>query len=523
MNTESSTSTSFVRSAGILLHPTSFNTPYGIGDLGPQAFEFVQFLENAGQRYWQMLPLGPTGYADSPYQTLSAFAGNPLLISPDGLIQLGLLTKIEVLGLLDTIMVPSKDPSVKKWTQSSRVEYSHAIKLKESIFISAFEKFHENSSEFSSLRKEFGEFCEQEASWLEEFVLFYSLKAAHDMKAWVEWPKPYVMRDQSSLNKWKDSHAEELEYYKFIQWIFYRQWRELKAYANAHGVKIIGDMPIFVAHDSVDVWMDRELFTVDSTGQLTSQAGVPPDYFSKTGQLWGNPLYKWKEMAAQNYKWFIQRFKQIFQLCDWIRIDHFRGFQAYWEIPAEAETAITGKWVKAPGKELFIAVKTALGNLPIIAEDLGVITPEVDALRHHFGFPGMKVLQFAFTDDATNPHLPHNISPATVAYTGTHDNDTSLGWWENHATKSEIKYAHQYIYSDGSNIVDDMVHLLYRTVAVVAIIPFQDVLGEGSEARMNVPSFTSGNWQYKMPYGVLTKEKAKWLRNLTKIYGRNNE
>lgn len=502
------------------MHPTSLNTPYGIGDLGPQAFEFVQFLKDAGQHFWQVLPLGPTGYADSPYQTLSAFAGNPLLISPDGLIQMGVISQDEVLEIVAPSLDSKTGSSLKKWSQGSKVDFGAVYPIKNQIFHTAFKNFHANRSNFATMNQEYQEFCKQEQSWLDDFVLFFSLKQGHRLKSWVEWDKRYVLRKKGALEEWIDKHAEELEYHKFIQWVFFHQWRELKTYANKNGVEIIGDMPIFVAHDSVDVWVNRDLFTVDEMGQLTKQAGVPPDYFSKTGQLWGNPLYNWDRMAKQNYQWFIKRFEQIFTLVDWIRIDHFRGFQAYWEIPAEAKTAINGKWVEAPGKELFIAVQKALGDLPIIAEDLGVITPEVEALRNHFNFPGMKVLQFAFTSKAENPHLPHNTLPNTVAYTGTHDNDTCLGWWQKHATAKEKRYALAYLISDGINIVEDLIRLLYQSVAIVAMIPIQDALGEGTESRMNVPSTTSGNWQYLLKYGSLTKEKAKWLKEITQIYGR---
>jgi len=508
------------RSAGILLHPTSFYTPYGIGDLGPQAYSFVKFLKKAGQRFWQVLPLGPTGYGDSPYQALSAFAGNPLLISPDELIRKKILSKDALIEILAANPHDSDQKVKIKWSQPNKVDYAYVYSIKDAILRHTFQNFKNNPAKFQKLIKDFHDFCQTNADWLDDFVLFYSLKNSHDLRAWVEWPREYSNRDTTALSKWTSEHQDELEFLKFVQWLFFSQWEKLKNFTNSNGIEIIGDMPIFVAHDSADVWVNRHLFTVDEDGQLLYQAGVPPDYFSKTGQLWGNPLYNWKSMAENNYQWFIKRFKQIFKLCDWIRIDHFRGFQAYWKIPAFEKTAIDGKWVIAPGADLFKAVTKSLGKLPIIAEDLGVITSEVTALRNQFQFPGMKVLQFAFTSDASNPHLPHNISQDTIVYTGTHDNDTTLGWWQNHATLKEKQYLEKYIGRKPDNIVEIMIRLVYASRAIVAIIPIQDLLGQNSEARMNIPSTTSGNWQYQVGYSMLTDEKAKWLKNLTKIYGR---
>ncbi|MCF2139412.1 MAG: 4-alpha-glucanotransferase [Candidatus Lokiarchaeota archaeon] len=518
-------SLSLERSAGILLHPTCLYTPYGIGDLGPQAYSFIEFLQKAGQKFWQILPLGPTGYADSPYQTLSAFAGNPLLISPDGLVSLKLLSKNEILEKLIDSDLPSFSNftnSVKKWKQAKKVDYPKAYKFKEGILQKSYQNFIQNPNKFTRLKKEFTIFCKENHDWLDDYVLFYSIKNSQQLRSWIEWPEKYANRDSKVLFQWKSDHQEELEYLKFVQWLFFSQWMKLKHYANSKGIEIIGDMPIFVAHDSVDVWSHRELFTVDKDGNLIFQAGVPPDYFSETGQLWGNPLYNWDIMAKQHFQWFIQRFKQIFQLCDWIRIDHFRGFQAYWKIPASEKTAVNGKWIKAPGLALFNTITKSLGKLPIIAEDLGVITPEVTALRNRFNFPGMKVLQFAFTSDASNPHLPHNISKDTIAYTGTHDNDTTLGWWQNYATDEEKAYLKEYIGMEPLNIVEIMIRLVYSSRAIVAMLPLQDVFGQGSESRMNTPSTTHGNWQYQIDYGMLTDEKASWLKHLTEIYGRNS-
>jgi len=505
------------RSTGILLHPTSIYTDYGIGDFGPNSFRFIEFLKESGQHLWQVLPIGPTGFADSPYQSISAFAGNPLLISPDGLIEMGLITLEEVNKYHMEIKLDVESSKILK------VNYQHASELKEKIFKIAFKTFQrKHIQQKSELNDSYYKFCENQAYWLDDFVLFYSLKVGHNLQSWITWPKDYALRHKNTLKVWIAGHKRELELYKFIQWIFSIQWNNLRDFAHENNVEIIGDMPIFVAHDSVDVWANSELFTLNDDGSLEYQAGVPPDYFSKTGQLWGNPLYKWDILQEKNFKWFIQRFKRQIELFDWVRVDHFRGFQAFWRISETAEDAIQGKWIEAPGEELFMEVQKQLGTIPIIAEDLGVITPEVEALRDKFRFPGMKILQFAFGSDEENPHLPHNYVHNCLAYTGTHDNNTTLGWWQNDATKSEKKKLKEYLNTktNDSTVVEDLIRTLYRSIAKVAIIPIQDLLGQSEEARMNTPSVEGGNWQYQVKIDTKFKKRSKFLKKITKLYRR---
>ncbi len=512
---------SFPRSAGFLLHPISLPTPFGIGDFGSKAINFIKYLKNCGQQFWQILPLGPTGYADSPYQCISAFAGNPLLISMDGLIHMQLVSQEDVMKCFETN--PNPDEPEILWSTSAKIDYQTVRDRKNKVFKLAFHTFTNKEDDLKEVySREFADFCEKEKAWLDDFVLFLSLKHHHDLKSWVEWPTKYAFypSNANALKVWVAGHQKELDYHKFIQWIFAKQWSELKTYANKQGIQIIGDMPIFVAHDSADVWAHPELFTLKEDGSLTHQAGVPPDYFSPTGQLWGNPLYQWKQLEKTNFQWFIERFSKLVELYDWIRIDHFRGFEAFWEVKGTAKDAISGQWVKAPGEKLFVEVENQLGKLPIFAEDLGIITPEVDELRDKFKFPGMKVLQFAFGSDALNPHLPHNILQNSIAYSGTHDNDTTIGWWQNSATKKEKQMFRDYLDVEGLNVISDMVKALYRTPAKLAIIPIQDLLGLGSEARMNTPSVPQGNWQFKLKYGDLSEERAKWIKRWAHLYGR---
>ncbi len=503
------------RAAGILLHPTSLCTPYGIGDLGPMAYEFIRFLKKAGQSFWQVLPLGPTGYGDSPYQCLSAFAGNPLLISPDILIKQEYLTKEEVLGILG-----GPEGESKKRATSKNVDYGHVIELKNRILSKSFENFYNHKEQFQADHQSFGKYCDKEASWLNDYVLFYSLKKEHKLQSWTTWKPMYVERNKNALKVWEAMKKKELVFYRYIQWVFDLQWRQLKSYANEQGVQIIGDVPIFVAHDSADVWSHPEYFTLNPDGTLTHQAGVPPDYFSKTGQLWGNPLYRWNILEQEDFSWFIGRIKRIMEMVDWVRIDHFRGFQAYWQVAGDEKTAIEGKWVEAPGEALFTKILAELGSLPILAEDLGIITPEVEALRDQFGFPGMKVLQFAFSSDEENPHLPHNYVRNSLVYSGTHDNNTAWGWWNDESSTVERSNFVEYLNSSGQHPVEDMIKAIYRSVATLAIVPFQDVLGKGSDARMNTPSVPMNNWQYITEGKDYSEKRANWLRNLVKIYRR---
>lgn len=490
------------RAAGMLLHPTSLPGPHGIGDLGPAAYRFVDFLAAAGQRLWQVLPLGPTGYGDSPYAARSAFAGNPLLISLEQLRDEGLLTPDDLAEVPDF--------------PSDRVLYEQVEAFKLSRLRRAFARF---CTQPEAARADFRAFRTRQAAWLDDFALFMALREAYDGAVWTDWEPAIVQRDPHALATRQQELAEETTFHAFLQFLFERQWTALRRYANERGIRIIGDIPIFVAHDSADVWANQEMFLLDDRGNPTVVAGVPPDYFSPTGQRWGNPLYRWEVLAATGYRWWIDRFRAMLGLVDMIRIDHFRGFVAGWEVPADQETAEHGRWVPGPGKALFQAAQEALGNLPIIVEDLGTITPDVIALREQLGYPGMKVLQFAFGDDAHNPYLPHNYKPRCVVYTGTHDNDTTAGWF---ATRppAERDAVLRYLGRDGQDIVWDMIRLALASVAEMAIIPLQDVLNLGSEARLNFPGQPQHNWRWRYREEQLTAEIGTRLRELCAIYGR---
>ncbi len=495
----------FERSSGILLHPTSFPSRHGIGDLGEHAYHFVDFLAGAGQTLWQVLPLGPTGYADSPYQCFSAFAGNPMLISLDRLAAEGYLDPAD---LADSPDFPA-----------ARVDYGPVIRFKRALLQASFEHFQAHAT--PAQREAFERFCQENAAWLDDFALFMALKDQHGGGPWIEWEPDIALRQPQALERWEQELAEPVELHKYLQHLFFKQWLDLKAYANERRIRIIGDIPIFVAYDSADVWANPELFYLDEQGQLIVVAGVPPDYFSQTGQLWGNPLYRWQALAETGYAWWIERFRASLTLVDVVRVDHFRGFAAYWEVPAEEDTAINGRWVRGPGADLFKAVEEALGELPILAEDLGVITPDVIALRDRFGFPGMNVLQFAWGESkaSENRFLPHNHEHNSVVYTGTHDNDTTLGWYQN-ADPSQRDHVRRYLRRDGSDISWDMVRLALSSVADMAVVPLQDLMGLGSEARMNYPSVPSGNWTWRYTPDQLTGGIKQGLIELTELYGR---
>ena len=502
----------FPRSSGVLLHPTSLPGRFGIGDLGPEAYEFVDFLVSAGQSLWQVLPLGPTGYGDSPYACYSAFAGNTLLISPQRLVDEGLLSVLDL---------PEKDTN-------QRVDFGQAHKVKEQLLSLAYQNYTKTTD--TNLRSAFETFAQREAHWLEDYALFRALKDAHNGVAWSEWEPPLVRRTPAALEGAREQLRDEIEAQMFYQFLFFEQWFALKRYANEHGVKIVGDLPIFVAHDSADVWTNPEQFKLDKNGRPLVVAGVPPDYFSSTGQLWGNPLYNWERMEADGFKWWIERVRATLKVVDIARVDHFRGFAACWEIPGGDKTAERGQWVEAPGRELFTAIRKTLGQLPIIAEDLGVITPDVVALRDEFGFPGMRILQFGFGGDSKNIDLPHNYVPNVVAYTGTHDNDTTVGWFRSVAGEGSTRTAKQiererkfcldYLNSDGEDIHWDFIRAVLTSVANTAIVPLQDVLGLGTEARMNLPNSTEGNWSWRYRAGALTNPIALRLKELTTLYGR---
>ena len=493
----------FARASGILLHPTSLPGRFGIGDLGPEAYAFADFLEAAGQSLWQMLPLGPTGYGNSPYSSYSAFAGNTLLISPEQLVTDGLLKNEQL----------ERAPKFN----DEQVEFDEVQKFKDSLRSDAFESFKQNSA--ADLSEAFEKFCSEEAYWLDDYALFRALKDQHHGAAWNEWQPALAKRERGAVEAARKELSEQITAQKFYQFLFFRQWFALKSDCNQRGIKLIGDIPIFVAYDSADVWTSPEQFKLNEDGTPIVVAGVPPDYFSETGQLWGNPIYNWERMKSDGFAWWTKRVRAALKTFDIVRLDHFRGFAACWEIPAGEPTAERGAWVEAPGRELFGAVKRALGELPMFAEDLGVITPDVEAVRDGLGFAGMRVLQFAFGSDSKNTNLPHNYAPNVFVYTGTHDNDTARGWFEKLEDK-ERDYCLKYLKTVGEEINWDLIGAAFASVANAAIIPLQDVLGLGSEARMNLPSSTEGNWRWRFESGAITAEVVERLRVLTHLYGR---
>ena len=494
----------FPRSCGILLHPTSLPGRYGIGDLGDNAYRFVDWLQDLGQSIWQVLPLGPTSYGDSPYQTLSAFAGNPNLISLDKLVDEGLLTESD---LADTPDFPD-----------DHVDFGWIIDFHDEKLNLAYQNFAQ--SDDKKRQQAFDKFTDDNQYWLDDFAVFVALKKQHDLRPWVEWETELALRDEKALAKAAETYAQEIHEEKFRQWLFYKQWYELKYYANNKGVRLFGDLPIFVAHDSADVWANQHKYYLDEEGNPTVIAGVPPDYFSPTGQRWGNPLYRWDVMKEDNYSWWLERFKAILSLVDYVRIDHFRGFEAYWEIPAEEETAINGEWIAGPGHHFFKAVKDTLGELPIIAEDLGVITEGVEKLRDDFNLPGMKVLQFAW-GEPTNPFLPHNHPINSVAYTGTHDNNTTLGWFQSEVDDGTINFMKDYLGQDIYDPVWTMARVGMRSSAHTFIMPMQDVLGLGPEGRMNTPGQPAGNWTWRFTEEEFDHNGKEALAHITRLFQRH--
>ena len=493
MNPRNNARMHFTRSSGVLVHPTSLPGPAGIGDIGPDAHRWLDRLGAMGCALWQVLPLGPTGYADSPYQSFSSFAGNPNLISPVALVEEGLLETSDV------------DP-VPDFPEG-RVDYGLLIPWKRKLIDTAFERFRTDPG--------FEAFKQDNRTWLDDFALFMTLKDMYGGNAWTLWPPMLRDRDPDQIEKARAAYRMEIERHQFAQFLFTRQWQQLHDRAGRAGISIIGDIPIFTAADSADVWANRELFQLDEEGRPALQAGVPPDYFSETGQLWGNPLYDWEAHKGSGYAWWIERFRWTLELVDVIRIDHFRGFVNYWEVPANADTAINGRWVDGPGEEFFRSVESELGTLPIIAEDLGEIDPRVPALRDRLGFPGMKVFQFGFDTDRTNPFLPHNYPKNSVAYTGTHDNDTTRGWFDSLADE-ERAFVLEYLGTDDSEIAWDGMWAVWKSKAVFAIAPLQDVLDLGTEARMNLPGSMAGNWQWRAPSDGLTDEVIAKMKALNK-------
>lgn len=489
------------RASGILVHPTSLPSPWGIGGLGPAAHAFIDWLADAGQRVWQILPLGPTGLGDSPYGALSAFAGNPLLISPELLQRDGL------------VQLPSTPAG-----SSASVDYGLTARWKNSLLDEAWR----TAAASSRWKGEIDSFAERESSWLHDWALFAALREKWPDRGWDRWPEPYRDRDEPVLASARKELADRIERHRFVQFIFDRQWNELREHAHSRDILIMGDLPIYVAGDGAEVWSRPELFELDQHHSPLRVAGVPPDYFSPTGQRWGNPLYRWNAMKKDGYRWWIERMRANLRLTDIVRFDHFRGFAAYWAVPSDAPDARTGEWVQGPGRHLFRALEKALGNLPIVAEDLGTITPDVHELREAIGIPGMRVLQFAFGED-DSPHLPHHYTRPTVAYTGTHDNDTTVGWWR--TAESHEKERAYLLFGEGVGREPNwtLIRAAWMSRATIAIAPIQDLFGLGSEARMNTPGAAEGNWRWRIEPRLLEdREIRRGLRRLTEITGRGD-
>ena len=504
----------FPRSSGILLHPTCLPSPYGIGEFGTEAFAFVDFLREAGQKLWQVLPLNPTGYGDSPFQCFSSVAGNPLLIS---------LEKLRESSVLD-----ASDFQDQPTFPQETVEFERLIPWKFGLLKRAAERFLTHAT--GQQRRDFEEFCAANDDWLSDFALFMACKEANGGVAWNRWPSEIAARIPAQLNEIRERLGTAIAAVKYWQFEFSRQWQALREYAHKAGVQIVGDIPIYVALDSADVWTNREYFSLSEQGQPLKIAGVPPDYFSQTGQRWGNPIYRWDKFREKHYQWWVKRFRAALRLYDALRIDHFRGFEAYWEVPAEEETALNGRWVKGPGAELFEVLERELGNLPVIAENLGVITPEVEEIRKRFHYPGMAILQFAFGKDPQGPSFrPHNYTRELAAYTGTHDNDTTVGWWNSTGAEDtrtpedvekERKFARAYMNFKDEAVNWVLIRGVMASVADLAIVPLQDVLGLGTEARMNLPGTAKGNWRWRFRAGALTPDLARRLREIVDLYDR---
>lgn len=493
------------RASGILLHPSSLPGPHGSGDFGAAAHHFVDWLVSAGQKLWQVLPLGGIGAGNSPYMSSSAFAGNVLLIDLADLHQRGWLTAEEL--------------AVTTPFDAHRVQFDAVRPFRMQRLAKAAERFARAAG--AADRKDFRAFCDAHRSWLDDYALFMALAEANPQASdWSDWPEPLARREAAALAAARAEHAQRIGFWEFCQWRFFRQWAALKRHANSRGVRIVGDAPIFIAYHSAEVWARQDLFELDSHGRPTVVAGVPPDAFSDTGQHWGNPLYRWSAHAADGYAWWVERIRRTFELVDIVRIDHFRGFAAFWEIQAFERTAINGHWEPGPGAGLFNAIAHALGPLPIIAEDLGVITPDVVALRKHFAFPGMRILQFAFDSDSANLYLPHNHETDSVVYTGTHDNNTSVGWWHS-LTEAQRERVRDYLGIDGSEIHWQLIRAGYASVADTVIHPLQDVLGLDASARMNHPGLAEGWWEWRFDWGQVRAEHGQRLAHWAKLYRRD--
>jgi 4-alpha-glucanotransferase len=491
------------RSSGILLHPTSFPAPGGIGDLGPAAYEFINFLASARQGLWQILPLNPVGIGNSPYSSTSAFAGNILLISLERLADRGMISHERVASLN-----PPQGP----------VDYARVVREKLPLLQEAAASFLHNAG--GEHRARFDRFVAENSWWLEDYVLFEALRLRHEQRSWNTWPHELAHREEPAMASIREELRDELDRARFLQFAFFEQWRALHAYCRSKCVRIIGDVAIFVSYDSADVWTHPDIFRLDAqTLEPECVAGVPPDAFSETGQRWGNPLYRWAELKQRGYDWWVKRMSWGLESCDIIRLDHFRGFQQYWEIPNSEPTAVHGRWVDGPGEDLFRVLREKLGDLPFIAEDLGMITPDVYALRDRMQMPGMRVLQFGFGDPGAHIYLPHRYQPNTVVYTGTHDNDTTLGWW-NSCTENERKFAGSLLGEVGDGVNWAMVRLAEGSTANLCVVPLQDVLSLGSESRMNVPSSSDGNWSWRYSPGALRPELAQKLATLAEVTDR---
>ena len=493
------------RTAGILLHPTSLPGKFGIGELGSEAINFVNFLHNSGQKLWQVFPLGPTGYGDSPYQSFSTFAGNPYLISLEKLHEENLLSEEEL------NMMPNSDPH--------KIDFGSIYENKLKVLRVAYENMKKSGK---SILDECNNFCDANKDWLEDYALFMAVKNYHNGIHWKNWDSEIAFRKNDAVNKWKTMLLDEVGFQKFMQFKFSVHWNIVREYANEKGIQIIGDLPIFVAYDSSDVWANKSLFTVDEKGNQETVAGVPPDYFSKTGQLWGNPLYRWDEMEKDNFAWWQLRLKKMYEVVDIVRIDHFRGLEAFWEVPGNAETAIDGKWVKAPGMKLFEAFKMTFGDVKILAEDLGVITPEVEELRDTFNLPGMKILQFAFGENGDKNFLPENHIKNCCVYTGSHDNDTTKGFFdaERKNNTGVFEATQKYLNYYGDDICTALISEAYKSAADIVIIPMQDILNLGSDARMNFPGKLGGNWVWRFSWDQVPSELSERYKNMAEKNGR---
>ncbi|MCF8295733.1 MAG: 4-alpha-glucanotransferase [Bacteroidales bacterium] len=493
----------FKRSSGILLHPSSLPGKYGIGSFGKECLQFIDFLTESHQTYWQILPLGPTGYGDSPYQCFSSMAGNPYLIDLEKLVEEGYLQ-------------PGDLHHAPEFPADS-TDYNLVQQFKNQMLSLAFTRFRNMEDERKGA---YNQFVEENASWLADYALFMAIKQQYQLRCWIEWDEPYRNRQPDALQAFSRQHADDIQFQQFIQYVFFSQWLEIRNYANSKGIQLIGDIPIYIAFDSVESWTRPEIFLFDEQKLPIMVAGVPPDYFSETGQLWGNPVYNWDYLKQTDFQWWKDRIQGNLKLYDLIRIDHFRGFAAYWAVPYGEPTAINGTWNACPGTELFDSLLRAFGELPIIAEDLGVITDEVVALRERYGFPGMKILQFAFDSDEKNNYLPHTYDRNFIVYTGTHDNNTVRGWYEDTHDGNRFNIENYLGGYPAEGISAALIRMAHASVANVSIVPLQDILGLDAQSRMNTPGTTSGNWQWRYRQEVLTPELARWFGQLTKTYDR---